>query len=459
MAYSLEALAQLEHSKEFAKLQQKFQQFNPLKVLRVEQYEIRHSNILAWLLDPNENHKLGDFFVRKLLSRLITRPENEGKGDGVDFLSYLHTSFGDVEIEREVKTHTNRYLDLLVHVPSQKLVLVIENKFHSGESVGQLENYLAYAKKQYTDPEYTILPIFLTLANDEPSENSYWLLDYQDVLDIIEQHLEHNADSIADQIHDFLTFYVEVLKEDLVSDDKSVQLALDVYETSKGTIDFLFLSQHDSFKKQAIYQGVYQQIAALNKDQREAIKKIYEQKKQTIDFIFYTGSNVLREAFLSFVKAEKIPEEAYDARIRVPNFIRPEWADYKKTLGEPETGYWLGHGIAIWFKRKANEQLKIYVEVGPLPYEKRFRLLTALEQQGVSFRKEGKKEGKKYTRIYTSMTDIKDWSSKQEVLVGMKQLYENPAIEEIFNKIAAAVESMSNENEITVEAEASQYQK
>ncbi|WP_341960049.1 PD-(D/E)XK nuclease family protein [Planococcus maritimus] len=47
MTHSLEQIAQLEHSKEFARLHQKFHQFNPLKVLRVDQYEIRHSNILA----------------------------------------------------------------------------------------------------------------------------------------------------------------------------------------------------------------------------------------------------------------------------------------------------------------------------------------------------------------------------------------------------------------------------
>jgi hypothetical protein len=69
MAYSIEALAQLDLSKDFARLHQKFNQFNPLKVLRVDQFEIRHSNVLAWLLDPTENHHLGSFFVQKILTR------------------------------------------------------------------------------------------------------------------------------------------------------------------------------------------------------------------------------------------------------------------------------------------------------------------------------------------------------------------------------------------------------
>lgn len=71
MVYSIESIAQLEHSRDFARLHQKFHQFNPLKVLRVDQFEIRHSNVLAWLLNPNENHQLGSFFVKRLLSRLV----------------------------------------------------------------------------------------------------------------------------------------------------------------------------------------------------------------------------------------------------------------------------------------------------------------------------------------------------------------------------------------------------
>lgn len=171
--------------------------------------------------------------MKKLLSRLITRPENEDNREGIDFLTYLHASFGDVEVEREVKTHTNCYLDLLVHIPSQKLVLIIENKFHAGELVGQLENYLEYAQKRFDDVDYTILPIFLTLANAKPSEEIYWRLDYQDVLEIIELHLELNKESIMDQIYDFLTFYTEVLREELVQDEESVQLARSSIQTMK----------------------------------------------------------------------------------------------------------------------------------------------------------------------------------------------------------------------------------
>ncbi|MBZ5201567.1 PD-(D/E)XK nuclease family protein [Planomicrobium chinense] len=447
MTYSLEAISQLEHSKEFARLHQKFHQFNPLKVLRVDQFEIRHSNILAWLLDPKETHQLGGFFLKKLLTRLVTRVENEGKGAGIDFLSFLHSSFHDAEVAREVKTHTNRSIDLLVHVPSQKLVLVIENKFHAGESDGQLADYLEFAKLRFSEAGYTILPIFLTLANEEPSKDDYLLLGYEDVLEIIEQQLEFNKETTADAIYDFLSFYMEVLKEQLVHDEVAVQLALEVYEGNKSSIDLLFLSQNKNFKKQAIYKGIYQQIGNLNETEKTALRKIYEAKKKTIDFIFNIGSNVLREAFLEFVKEAEIPEEAYSANIRSPNFVLPDWFDFEETLGKPDSSYWLGQAFIIWFERQVGERLKITVEIGPIPYEERYQLLTMLEAHGVHFQQNAKQEGKKYTRIYTAWTEVKDWASKQEVLKSMLELYDAPKLNELFQKIALSVESMSEKAE------------
>ena len=45
-------------------LEAKLSVFNPLKVLKVDKYEIRHSNIISWLLTPNENHNLGNSFLK-----------------------------------------------------------------------------------------------------------------------------------------------------------------------------------------------------------------------------------------------------------------------------------------------------------------------------------------------------------------------------------------------------------
>ncbi|MFJ8246786.1 PD-(D/E)XK nuclease family protein [Peribacillus asahii] len=454
MSYSFETIAQLDHSKEFAHLHKKFHQFNPLKVLRVDHFEIRHSNVLAWLLDPDENHQFGSLFIRKLLSRLITRSENEEKLTNLDYLPLLYSSLTDTLVYREVKTSTGRFIDLLVELPSIKVVLVIENKFHASESENQLKDYLDYARDQYRD--YTIIPVYLTLASDAPSHPEYWALDYHDVLDIISQHLELNQEVIADNIHDFLTYYTAILHEELVEDDESIQMALEVYQMNQIAIDTLFVSQHHECRKQPRFKDLYLQIDNLTVSQQLALKHIYDKKKKTIDYIFTIGSNVLRQAFLSFAQIEEIPQEVYNAHVKVPNFILPEWQDFDEIIGKPEQGYWLGHGLIIWFERTWDDNLKINVEVGPVPYVKRIQLLNALEIQGVSFRSSAKLEGKKYTKIYTEATMISDWADKQNIVEGMERLYNDDQFNNLLRQIATAIESLVKKEEQQNEVESAE---
>lgn len=104
-----------------------------------------------------------------------------------------------------------------------------------------------------------------------PQIIAIYSLGYEDVLEIIEQQLEFSKETTADTIYDFLSFYIEVLKEQLVHDAESVELALKVYEENKNAIDFLFLSQNNNFKKQAVYKGIYKQIAKLNEPEKAAL--------------------------------------------------------------------------------------------------------------------------------------------------------------------------------------------
>jgi hypothetical protein len=48
-------------------------QFNIFETLDIVNAEIRHSNVLSWLLNPNANHGLGDFFTKQFLKYLISK--------------------------------------------------------------------------------------------------------------------------------------------------------------------------------------------------------------------------------------------------------------------------------------------------------------------------------------------------------------------------------------------------
>ena len=49
------------------RLEDMLAEFNVFEMLGIEKNEIRHSAFLAWLLDPNGTHGLGDYFLRRFL--------------------------------------------------------------------------------------------------------------------------------------------------------------------------------------------------------------------------------------------------------------------------------------------------------------------------------------------------------------------------------------------------------
>ena len=110
MDYNFEILALLDNSVEFEKLHSKFNRFNPFKILKVDKFEIRHSNMIAWLLDPTENHHLSSMFVNKLLSKTFVKAENEELIGQYNFIKLHKQSLQDLEVFREVQTENNKKL-------------------------------------------------------------------------------------------------------------------------------------------------------------------------------------------------------------------------------------------------------------------------------------------------------------------------------------------------------------
>ena len=96
--------------------------FSPFDVLQVADVEIRHSNVLAWLLAPDGTHGIGGRFLRKLVEHLTRRHD-------VAPLRRL-TGFDEkdnVEIRRE-DYHDGGYADITVGFKSERVLLIIENK-------------------------------------------------------------------------------------------------------------------------------------------------------------------------------------------------------------------------------------------------------------------------------------------------------------------------------------------
>lgn len=95
-----------------------------LSVLGLQRDEVRHSRVLAWLLDPTGHHGLGPRLLGSLLTKLF--PVEQFKG------------LGRARPRCEEVCGLAR-IDIVVRAPG--LTLVIENKVDADEGDGQCDDY------------------------------------------------------------------------------------------------------------------------------------------------------------------------------------------------------------------------------------------------------------------------------------------------------------------------------
>ena len=120
----------------------KRRQFNAFDVLRYAEYEIRHSNVMAWLLDPNETHGIGRAFLEWFLDQARLPGRLPGK------IVRAHAG-QTVRVERELY-----YVDVVIFLESDqgRHIVAIENKpeWASPEHYEQVRAHLERLRPKYS---------------------------------------------------------------------------------------------------------------------------------------------------------------------------------------------------------------------------------------------------------------------------------------------------------------------
>jgi len=120
---------------ELEKLEDLLSQFNIFETLKIVDAEIRHSNVLAWLLDPKSNHGLGGYFTRKFLKFLISNNKTS-LDSSISLFDFETLDYSTLEIRRE-----SQGIDLRIILEEAKYIIAIENKIISTEFGDQLARY------------------------------------------------------------------------------------------------------------------------------------------------------------------------------------------------------------------------------------------------------------------------------------------------------------------------------
>lgn len=206
--------------------------FNLFDILKISRVEIRHSNMLAWLLNPNENHGLGDSILRGIIQLATTGTDDE-------VFENLLMDCGDFTVYREW-----HHIDILAVSDLRKFVLCIENKIDSGEHDNQLKRYQHQLEEAY--PDYKKMLIYLSPDGYESSDPNNWTsIGYQEILYIVEKAKRRTK--LLPESELLVTNYLDTIRRDIVGDDKLKKICAEIYAKHQKALDLIFENRPNKF--------------------------------------------------------------------------------------------------------------------------------------------------------------------------------------------------------------------
>lgn len=129
---------------------------NLAEIMNRNHLENQHSNIIAFLLDPNEKHHHPEYGAKFL--EILKENGLHIKGTKI------------VSVKREDSTDEARRMDLLL-ITDENDAIIIENKIYAGDQPNQILDYVKYVEKEFGTTQ-NIFVVYLTLNGREPSGNS-----------------------------------------------------------------------------------------------------------------------------------------------------------------------------------------------------------------------------------------------------------------------------------------------
>lgn len=382
--------------------------FNPIRVMRMEQMEIRHSAILAWLLDPNENHGLGDAFLRAFLAEALKGED----GAKLDALEVYQADFKEAEIRREWKN-----IDIFVSISfpalegrkSQNWAFVIENKVHSSQGPSQLTGYMKQAKRALggVAANSIVQGVFLTLHEEEPSEDArsdYVCVGYDHIYEILSSLLAIRANQLGSRVKEFMEQYLEVVGAMTGQDSSQETLiakAKDLYRAHKKAIDFI------------VEHGASSDFAV-------AVEAIFDEASGMAT----VGDHQFRKWELKTDRIVCVPQ-AWEKEMSISS---QPW-DGCENWGD-------GYPLTIWFRLDripdgVKGKLRMVGEVGPVAdpgirqalVQRIDEIAKSNPKMRIKFSKTASVEGTKYSRFFQgNVLEVADTGDSEKIAEAMRKL-------------------------------------
>lgn len=228
----------------------KGENYNLFSILRIEGSELKHSALIANLLDPKGSHGCGDAFLRAFFKIAL-------KGTAYPFESSTPLDSRTEHYTGPIAGDTGGRIDILVK--SSHYGLIIENKIYAGDQDKQLIRYDNYGKEIFGADGYLL--VYLTLYGYDASKEStatksaeevgYLRLSYaEDILRWLEQcaRLAYDKPLVRESLNQYIRTIKQLTYQDM--NQENIQKIIDLAVDHPEVVATL------SSKRDAIAQGI-----------------------------------------------------------------------------------------------------------------------------------------------------------------------------------------------------------
>lgn len=389
--------------------------FNPIRVMRMESMETRHSAILAWLMNPGESHGLGDDFLRAFLAEALRSQDVRERPTALDV---AESDLRDAEVRQEW-----RHVDIFVLSRQNGWAFIIENKFHSRQHSNQLQRYMEdvgglYGHANGSRGALKVRGIFLTLEEEDPKDKRYVTIHYDAIAGLLRDLIERRGGSLSQEVGTFLQHYLRVISEatgrDKAMDDMQ-ELARKLYLEHREALEFI------------IAHGVTTGFMS-------AAKQVFGATETAAGLVAVDG----QEFYLNSSNGDS------------QGFIPRTWREALKRQAVRWDGsekYADGWPLGCWIRLiggadGGGAKLTLYAEVGPLTDAPlRLRLVEAIAGSGrpAHFAKRARLSTAVYSRFFRQdIAPIDDATDGEFIASQMKKLLKDS--EGVFAKVGAALD-------------------
>jgi hypothetical protein len=214
-------------------------EFNIFEAIGVVKQELRHSDFLAYMLDPQQRHGLQDAFLKLLLQTVLLAHRK----------ARLPVSLVDMDVWSLTDTLVLREwssIDILLVSQTHGFAIIIENKIGTAEHSDQLRRYRETVQRYY--PHLGVIALFLTRDGATPSHTDYLSVDYGQIVAMLDALVTRRASSLGADVRTLIVHYLQMLRWHIVSDSEIDDLCRRIYARHKRALDLIFDRRPDNIQ-------------------------------------------------------------------------------------------------------------------------------------------------------------------------------------------------------------------